>query len=171
MERREKARRMQKKRIGILVAVVTLLVFAFVGIGIALSDNHPVDESIFTPGDGRLVVAMSSDVASFDESEYEPEITRIVYFHNGKDITDMKVYFGYNTVEEAKEANENITLDDKEWAVDKKMRGKYIVFNVNKNQYEGITVEEMEQTIAGMRSAGTLLDESTLDLEEENSEE
>lgn len=155
MERRKKALKRRNKIIGISCAAVVFVILTIV-IAVGLSDSRPVDETFFEPGDNKLVMSIGSNIASFEDSEYEPEITRIVYDHNGKDITGMKIYFEYDTIEDARNAYENISVDDKDWANNKRISGKYIVFNAKPDQYEGFSVEEMEKIINGMEAAGAL---------------
>ena len=159
MERSRRVRQRQNRIIGAVVIVAAILLA--VVIALSLSGDRPVDESVFNGGDNRLVVSMSAEVASFEDGKYEPEVTRIVYYHNGKDITKMEIYFEYETEAVAKEANENISLEGKDWATEKKLSGRYIVFNVASGQYKGLSVEQMKETIENMRAAGTLLEEET----------
>lgn len=165
MERRKIARRRQRIIIGLVIALSVI----FLGIVVVLifCGNQLVDESIFEPSDNRLVISMNDEVASFEDSEYEPEITRIIYYHDGKNITKMEIYFEYKTEDEAKAANAEITLDGKDWATGKKLRGRFIVFDVAPGQYNRLSVEQMKNTIENMRAAGTLFEETTEEPEEE----
>ena len=78
----------------------------------------------------------------------------------------MEIYFEYQTEDEAKTADENITLDEKDWAESKTLNGRYIIFKVAAGQYKGLTVEEMQETIENMRAAGTLLEETEEEITE-----
>ena len=91
MERRRRIKHRQGLIIGIVLVVIAA-VFAIIA-GIVLSNNRSVDESIFESSDNRLVISMNDEMASFEDSEYEPEITRIIYYHDGKNITKMEIYF------------------------------------------------------------------------------
>lgn len=157
MERRSRRVRQRQNRIVGAVVIVAVLLLAVV-MALTLGGNRAVDESIFEPGDNRLVISMNAETASFEDGEYEPEVTRIVYYHNGKNITKMEIYFEYETEDAAKEANDNIVLAQKEWATGKSLKGRFIVFDVASGQYRGLTVEQMEETIDNMRAAGTLLE-------------
>lgn len=167
MERRRQAKRRQKMIIGVVVAVAAVLLA--VVIALTLSGKGEVNPSIFEPADDRLVASMSAEMASFEDGEYEPEITQIIYYHNGKEITKMEVYFEYESEDEAKKANENVTLVGKEWATGKSLRGRFIVFDVASGQYNGLSVEQMKRTLEDMRAAGTLLEEGEEASTEENS--
>ena len=169
MERRRRIKHRQGLIIGIVLVVIAA-VFAIIA-GIVLSNNRSVDESIFESSDNRLVISMNDEMASFEDSEYEPEITRIIYYHDGKNITKMEIYFEYKTEDEAKEANAKITLDGKDWATDKKLQGRFIVFDVAPGQYNRLSVEQMKDTIENMRAAGALLEETTEEPEEESESE
>lgn len=158
MERR-RVRQRQKRIIGAVLAAAVVILAVVIALSLG-GRNRAVDEAIFEPGDNRLVVAMGADMTSFEDSEYEPEVTRIIYYHNGKNITKMEIYFEYQTEDEAKTADENITLDEKDWAESKTLNGRYIIFKVAAGQYKGLTVEEMQETIENMRAAGTLLEET-----------
>lgn len=156
MERSRRAKQRQNRIIGAVVMVAVILLA--VVLALTLGGNRPVDETIFETGDNRLVVSMNADMASFEDGEYEPEITRIVYYHNGKNITNMEIYFEYQTEDKAKEAYGNISLEGKDWATGKNLNGRFIIFDVAPGQYGGLTVEQMEGTIENMRAAGTLLE-------------
>ena len=167
MERRRQAKRRQKMIIGVVIAVAVVLLA--VVIALTLSSKGEVNSSIFEPADDRLVISMGADVASFENGEYEPKVTRIIYYHNGKEITKAEIYFEYETEDEAKKANENIALAGKDWATGKSLRGRFIVFDVASEQYNGLSVGQMKQTIEDMRAAGTLLEEGEEASTEENS--
>ena len=166
MERRRQAKRRQKMIIGVVVAVAVVLLA--VVIALTLGGKGEVNYSIFLPAGDRLVASMNAEAASFEDGEYEPEITRIIYYHNGKEITKVEVYFEYESEDEAKKANENITLAGKEWATGKSLRGRFIVFDVASEQYNGLSVEQMRRTLEDMRAAGTLLEEDEETSIEEN---
>ena len=158
MERSRRAKQRRNRIVGVVVAVAVLLLA--VVLALTLGGSRPVDEAIFESGDNRLVISMSADMASFEDGEYEPEVTRIIYYHNGKNITKMEIYFEYQTEDEAKEAYGNVSLEGKDWATGKNLNGRFIIFDVASGQYGGLTVEQMEGTIENMRAAGTLLEET-----------
>lgn len=165
MERRSRrARQRQNRIVGAVVIVAAVLLVVVVAL--ALSGNRAVDESIFESSDNRLVISMDAETASFEDGEYEPEVTRIVYYHNGKDVTKMEIYFEYETEDVAKEANDNIILAQKEWATSKSLKGRFIVFDVASGQYKGLTVEQIKETIDNMRAAGTLLEKEEIEATE-----
>ncbi|MBR5046265.1 hypothetical protein IKX73_01390 [Candidatus Saccharibacteria bacterium] len=134
--------------IAIVAAVVVLVVM--------LNRKESYDDDYFVSDDAKLVVAIDKELAAYDDSDYEPDVTYILYYYTGDDVTGMKVFFRYDTEEEAKEADENITMDGKFWATDKYLNGRYVIFNVDKEQYEGLVVSDIRKLIDDMKSAGTM---------------
>lgn len=159
MERSRRAKQRQNRIIGIVVAVAAVVLLVAILVP-TLIGKQPVDETLFDGGDNRLVVSMNSEMASFEDGEYEPEITRIVYYHDGNNVNKMEIYFEYATEDEAKAANDEITLDGKDWATGKRLNGRFIIFDVAAGQYQGLTVAQMQETIENMRAAGTLLEDA-----------
>lgn len=162
MERsREKQR---KKRMTLIVTAAVVIIAVIVTVAtLAISGafRRRVDESFFESDDGKLVVSMNSENASFENSEYEPEITRIVYYHDGTNITGMEIYYEYKTDAEAGVANGKISTNGKDWATSKTLSGRYIIFGVSSDEFAGLTVEQTKETIENMKAAGATIDSAS----------
>ena len=132
----------------VVVAVVAIIIGAILGRQPEISDDY------FVSDDTKLVLSLGSAVADF-ETDYEPPMTHLVYDYSGDNITGMRIYFAYDNDDDAKEAFSHITVADKDWAITKRLSGKYIVFEVVKSKYDGLTTTEMRQNIESMQAAGT----------------
>ena len=105
---------------------------------------------------------MNKDVASFEEGEYEPDLTHIVYYYSGDKINNVRIYFAYDSRSDAKYANKKIDMSDKPWAAKKRQLSRYVVFDLTPDQYEGLTTNEVKDSIVGMRAAGGAVDIDTV---------
>lgn len=117
---------------------IIALVFVIIAI-VNFSQNESYDSSYFHDGDGRIVLTMDRDSASLDDSIYEPNITHIVYYYEGDNITGVKAFYEYATEAEAKTAYAHLGLGS--FADSKRLSGRFIVFNVKRAMYENVTVE------------------------------
>ncbi len=120
-----------------LVAVVIVLV--------VMNNRNEINDDSFVSNDSKIVVTMDKDIASYDDSEYEPPITHVVYQLAGDNVDNVKLYFEYDNEDDAKEAYENISMEDKTWAAGKALNGKYVIFDFKKEQYEGLTSEQVKK--------------------------
>lgn len=125
--------------VGLAVVALLLVIMAI----LKFNQNEKIDSSYFHDADGKIVLTMDEDVAELDNSEWEPPITHIVYYHDGDKITSVRAFYEYKTEADAEEANKHLELGD--FADGKKMSGRFIVFDVKKSQYDGMTVTELEE--------------------------
>lgn len=137
-----------------VIAVAAVIAVVALVAGFSWREKYSTD--YFVSDETKLVMGMDNEIASFEESEFEPAVTYVVYYYNGDTVRGMKVFFAYGSEAEAKEANKNIAMDGKEWAMNKNLSGKYIVFDVKKDQYEDLDVSLIRKMIESMREAGTL---------------
>ena len=142
-----------KTILGIVVLVVIALVVTLI---IILTRKEDYNEDYFVSDDYKLVVAMDKSIASYEKGDLEPDITYILYYYSGDDVNSVKVFFAYDSEEEAKEMDEKISLESKEWATSKKASGKYLVFDMAQDQFEGTTVSHIRDLIEDMKTAGTM---------------
>ena len=128
----------KEKTISIVVAVSAIVAAVMV---IILNRTQPISDDYFVSDDTKMVMALDATQAAYEESEYEPEWTYVVYHYDGDKIVGAEIYFAYDSDEAAKEADEYVNLGDKEWAYKKELNGKYIVFKVRSGQYADLTSE------------------------------
>lgn len=140
----------------IILGAIILATIAMIVLLIVLARQEHYDDDYFVSDDSKLVVAMDKSIAAFEDSEYEPDITYILYYYSGDNITGMKVFYAYDSEDEAREADANVILKGKEWATSKNLSGKYLVFGVSDDQYEGLTITDIRKVISDMKSAGTM---------------
>ena len=125
--------------VALIITGVFLLVAVMVGIGMNLQAINKLDNSYFKSDAMKLVLSMDRDIASFEDGEYEPDITHVVYYYTGNTINNVRIFFAYDT---------------KNWALKKKLHGKYVVFELDSSQYNQLTTEMVKEGIASMTAAG-----------------
>ena len=148
--------------VGMIIGIVVLMIVVMVAVGVSLQTMNNLNDSYFASDKSKLVLTMNKDVASFEEGEYEPDLTHIVYYYTGNDINSVRIFFAYDSKKEAKEANENIDMTNKPWAAKKRLLNKYVVFDLTADQYEHLTTNEVKDSIISMRAAGGAVDMDTV---------
>ncbi len=138
--------------------LVGLAAIAFVIVSVAivmLNQVERFDSSYFHDGDGKIVLTMDKYYAELDSSEYEPDITHVVYYHDNNKVTNVRAFYEYKDEAEAKEAFDNLSLG--EFAEGKKLSGRFVAFAVKKQQYENMTVEELKHNIELLKQIHALI--------------
>lgn len=123
--------------VGCSVIALTIVIVAF----ILLNQTENVDSSFFHDDDTKVVLTMSKKVAALDDSEWEPDITHVVYFHDGQKISSSKAYYEYKNEEQAKEAFDNLSLG--EFATGKKRSGRFVIFTVKSDLFAELTLDAL----------------------------
>ena len=148
--------------VGMIIGIVVLMIIIMVAVGVSLQAMNNLGDSYFVSDKHKLVLTMNKDVASFEEGEYEPDLTHIVYYYSGDKINNVRIYFAYDSRSDAKYANKKIDMSDKPWAAKKRQLSRYVVFDLTPDQYEGLTTNEVKDSIVGMRAAGGAVDIDTV---------
>ena len=148
--------------VAMIIGIVFLLVVVMVGVGAGLKVANSLDDSYFQTKGNRMVLSLNKEIASFDDSEYEPDITHIVYYYGGNKINNVKIFFAYETKGEARTAYKNISMEGKDWALKKKLQGRFVVFELGSDQYDQLTTEEVKESIISMKAAGGAIDMSEI---------
>ena len=132
--------------VALIVAVVLVVLFVVKpgGIGGGLSDAYFVSDGT------KYVITLDAEQASFDEEEYAPNKTHMVYYYEGEKVSNMSVFYEYSDDALAKLAYDHIDEDAKTEAEDIKLRGKYIEIVMKKESFVDTTVEEVKQQIEFM---------------------
>ncbi|MDO4612357.1 MAG: hypothetical protein Q4B29_02785 [Candidatus Saccharibacteria bacterium] len=131
----------------LLVVVIVLIIF--------LNQPEKISDDYFVTDDTKIVMSFGEESMLIEDNEYEPGTTRWVYLHDGEKITDMKLYYEYENEAEAREAFDKVRND---FSTSKKLNGKYIVFDVKEETYEGATIENITKQAEDMQAAGLLLE-------------
>lgn len=126
------------------VIVVLLIVVVVV---LVVMNKTTYNDDYFVSDDTKLVLSMDARISGFEESEYMPPITRVVYYYSGDTISGVRVFYEYRNNEIAKKAYETIGKEDKEWAASKALNDKYIIFDMTKEQYEGLNTNQIRESI------------------------
>ena len=139
----------------VLVVVVILIVTIFW--------NKPVDSCFFHDSDDKIVITMDKETASIEGSAFEPYITHMVYYHDGKNITGLEAYYEYESEDVAKAVYDYLKPNG--FADSKYRNGRFVVFKVNKSKYEGVTVDEIKDELERLKQIDAVIldyDENTL---------
>lgn len=137
----------KKNRRIVIIAAVALFIVVLVAILASGSYYEPIDDDYFVSDDSKLVYTLSKKMSNFETSENEPELTYIVYYYAGDDIINARMFYSYDSEEEAGEANKNITMDDKDWATSRKLNGRYIIFNTTSDFWSGLTTSFVKKAL------------------------
>lgn len=135
----------RRNKIITVVAVIAAAVVAIVAI--IMNQPQEITADYFVNDDTKLVNKLDKDVAAYETSEWEPETTYVVYYYSGNKITGVKIYFEYDNEEEAKLADENISMEDKSWALGKSRNGRYVVLNLRRAEYTDLTTDYVRDII------------------------
>lgn len=149
----EAKRKFSWKSLGVAVAIVAAVILIVVGI-VMSQRVEPIPDGYFVSDDSKLVLTLGSDMVSLTDADAEPGLTHLVYYYSGDDVTDAKIYFEYEDDASAKEANEKIKISETSWAKSKKLNGRYIVFQLTEDQYEGLSADGVRESIEAMKAAG-----------------
>lgn len=153
-KKKSEARRIDHKTwisVGLAIVALFLVVCAIVG----LSQNEKIESNYFASNDKKIVLTMNRDTAALDDSEYEPEITHVVYYIDGDKITGVRAFYEYPNEQTAKNANEHLTLG--EFATAKALSGRFVIFQVKEDQYKDMTVTELKKNIELLKEIDALV--------------
>ena len=137
--------------VGFLIIALVFVIIAIVN----FSQNESYDSSYFHDAEGKIVLTMDRDSASLDDTIYEPNITHIIYYYEGDNIVSVKAFYEYATEKEAKTAYEHLKLGD--FADSKKLSGRFVVFQIKRAMYDGITVESLKNDIELLKGIDALI--------------
>ena len=151
------------KKTWILMALATVAFVIVVVVIVIVSRPEKIDSGYFHDDENKIVLTMSGDMSALDDSPYESGVVHVVYYYNGDKIASARVFYEYPDEEMAKIAFSK--LEPGEYANNKKLNGKYVIFDLNKTQYEDLTVEELRQNIELLKLINALIldyDENTV---------
>ncbi|MBR3269686.1 hypothetical protein IKG07_00285 [Candidatus Saccharibacteria bacterium] len=124
--------------VGLALVALMIVIMAI----LKFSQNEKFDSSYFHDADGKIVLTMSKEMSALDDSEWESDVTHVVYYYEGNKIIGARAFYEYATESEAEEAYKHLDLGPS--ASGKRISGKFVVFDVNKSQYENMTVEDLK---------------------------
>ena len=129
-----------KTTIWVGLALVALIIVIMMIL--KFNQNEKIDSSYFHDEEGKMVLSMDKEISALDDSEWEADVTHVVYYYEGDKIIAARAFYEYATEAEAEEAYKHLDLGN--YANGKKINGRFIVFDVNKAQYENMTVEDLK---------------------------
>lgn len=77
---------------------------------------------------------------------YDMSVYKLVYYHNGTDITGLEWYYEYPSVEYANVAVATIEAEAEDTVKSVKQNGKYVVVEFSEEEYKDMTLEEVRET-------------------------
>ena len=130
-----------------IVAIVIIIVVIFATKG----GTPKIDDSYFVSDGTKYVLTTESDEYEYEDDEYAPVKTHLVYNYSGDKITGMTTYFEYGDEASAKAAYEFYkSSDDQEGAKSITLNGKYVVIEMTEENYEGVTASDVKEQIEFM---------------------
>lgn len=151
---KRRARKMDFKTwimMGVSAVALALVIVAILN----FARNEKFDSSYFHNDEKKIVLTMDKEIAALDNSIYEPYITHVVYYRDGDRITGVRAFYEYISDEEARKAYPNLSLGD--FANNKKISGRFVVFQVKEAQYKDVTVETLEENIKLLNEIDALI--------------
>ncbi len=143
------------KKTWILVGLLTVALVVVIVAIVNFTHREKYDSSYFHDSEGKIVLTMNKDAAALEDSVYEPNVTHIVYYYEGDNITGVKAFYEYKTEKEARTAFEHLGLSN--FADSKNLSGRFVVFQVKRAMYEGLTVEALKVDIEAMKIIEALI--------------
>lgn len=137
--------------VGLTLVALVLVVMAI----LKFNQNEKIDSSYFHDADGKVVLTMTKDNAALDESIWEAPITHVVYYHSGDTLTGARAFYEYTTEAEAEEAFKHLELGD--FANNKKINGKFVVFEIKDTRYDTMSLEELKNSIERLKQSNKLV--------------
>lgn len=137
--------------VGLTLVALILVVMAI----LKFNQNERIDSSYFHDTDGKIVLTMTEDNAALDESIWEAPITHVVYYYSGDTLTGARAFYEYTTEAEAEEAFKHLELGD--FANNKKISGKFVIFEVKDTRYNTMSVEELRNSIERLKQSNKLV--------------
>lgn len=131
-----------KTTIWVGLALVALIIVVMMIL--RFSQNENIDSNYFHDDNGKIVLTMGREMSALDDSDWESDVTHVVYYYEGNKIVAARAFYEYATEAEAEEAFKHLELGT--YSTNKKINGKFVVFDINKSQYENMTVEDLKES-------------------------
>ena len=144
--------------------ILAVIAFVIVVVAIVITNlPEKIDSSYFHDDDKKIVLTMDKEMSALDDSPYESGIVHVVYYYDGDKITNVRAFYEYPDEEMAKIAMLNLKTGD--FATSMKLNGRFVIFQINKSQYENMTVEMLKENIELLKEIDALIldyDENTI---------
>lgn len=137
--------------VGLALVALILVVMAI----LKFNQNEKIDSSYFHDDDGKIVLTMDKEMSALDDSEWESDVTHVVYYYDGNKIIAARAFYEYATEAEAEEAYKHLDLGT--YSSNKKISGRFVIFDVNKAQYENMTVEDLKESRELLKEINALI--------------
>ena len=138
--------------IGICTAVLVIVIIV-VAVVFAIKGNSQINDAYFVSDGSKYVLTLGEDMMNFEDTEYTPIKTHIVYKYSGDQITDMTTYLEFANEATAKAA---LPIYEEIYGAPDygnhgiksiSATGKYLAITSTEDQYSGITTSDVEQQI------------------------
>lgn len=173
-----KSKKSNKKNLIIVGICAAVAVVIIVVVAIILANHRGLNDGFFSSDGTKYVLNLGSGDVSFEESEYDPVKTHLVYFYSGDEITDLKAYYEYTDNSAAQAAAEYLKENYDEAEADKiAVEGKFVIFTAPESEYQDLTASAVKEQIEFMEAirnmnieASTKENTDTTETETEESE-
>lgn len=149
-----------KKKTKKLVAGICITTLAAIVVVVAIifatKSTAQINDSYFVSNDKQYVLNVTSDMMEFENTEYAPVITHIVYKYSGDKITDITSYLEFNDESTASSLlpkyKEIYDASDYSGIKSISANGKYIVVVTAEDQYSDMSASQIKQEIDSIES-------------------
>ncbi|MBR3228738.1 hypothetical protein IKF67_00655 [Candidatus Saccharibacteria bacterium] len=135
---------------GICAAVVVVIIII---VAIVLgARGGGLNDSYFVSDGSKYVLNLDADDMSFDDEEYAPVKTHLVYTYEGDKVTSLKAYYEYENAEDAQAAYNYIKETQADAYKSISIDGKYVILEANEEDYADTTPDDVKQQIEFMEA-------------------
>lgn len=164
----EKAKKDNKNLIIGICCAVAVVVVVIVAVVLATSGSSKLSDAYFVSDNTKYVLTMEGDDLDTEDEEYTIVKTHIVYNYSGDKITGMSTYAEYADEATAKKAYEIYKSADQDGIKKLYVDGKYVVAEMEEDQYADLTVDSVKSQIEFMEMIKNMdLDNYDYDEDEE----
>lgn len=126
--------------VGLALVALMIVIMAI----LQFNQNEKIDSSYFHDANGKIVLTMNREMSALDDSDWESDVTHVVYYYEGDKIVAARAFYEYATEAEAEEAYKHLELGS--YSNSKKINGKFVIFDIDKSQYENMTLEDLKES-------------------------
>ena len=124
-------------------AIVVLLIV--VTITLIMLNKEPVyNDDYFKSDNSKLVTYMGTTYYEGDEDDPDPEAAYMVYYYTGTKITDVKIFYKFESDEIAKGVLEKVQNEHNDWIREKKTSRNYLIFSLRESEFDSLTVDQVK---------------------------
>ena len=119
------------------------------------SNNTEINDDYFVSDGTKYVLTIESDDSDLDSDEIAAIRTHFVYTYSGDKITGLKTYSEFKDAATAEKAYQEYEEFDEDMT-NIEVNGKYLIITAEPDEYEGMTVSDIEELAEFMKSLDSL---------------